>query len=208
MRRYILIHLSADNEEEGENTDIRPTSPILKKTELRSLKSAGISVENLSETKRMKSASNLNAEPSKYLQGDENFSVRLTSEPDLPTSDLVYFDEAHFTHRARWGMFYQATRFLGNVLKIYMSVSVRHLCCCFLAMPGSVSKSTPNIKYETSQPDQILPLGHESQEKGNKRKRLNPFATLEHSTNSCSWSVGRGCTVFSKEKHWIYTLKY
>ena len=168
MRRYILIHLSADNEEEGENIDIRPANPILKKRELRSLKSAGKSVENLSETKRMKSASNLYAESSTCSQGDENFSVRLTSEPDLPTSDLVYSDEADFTHRTQWGMLYQATQFLRNILKKYMPVSVRHLfVLLFLAMLGSVSKSTPNIKYETSRSDQILPVGHESQEKGN-----------------------------------------
>ena len=112
--------MSTDNEEEGEK--IGAASPILKKRELRSLKSAGKSLDNLSETKRMKSASNLNAGPLKklptYLEGDENFCARLTSEPDLLTSDFVYPDETDFTQRTQYGMLYYATRFLRNILKI------------------------------------------------------------------------------------------
>ena len=113
--------MSTDNEE-GENINIRTANPILKNRELRSLKSAGKSLDNLSKTKRMKSASNLNAGSLKklptYLQGDENFSARLTSEPDLLTNDFVYSDETDFPQRTQYSMLFYATRFLGNILKI------------------------------------------------------------------------------------------
>ena len=101
--------MSTDSEEEGANIDIDAAGQIVKKRELRILKSARKSLENLSEMKSMKSASNLNADHLKnlptYLQRDENFSARLTSEPDLPTSDLVYCDDTEFTQRTQYGMF-------------------------------------------------------------------------------------------------------
>ena len=78
-----------------------PKSPVLKYNTKGRMQKKGKSLENLSQKKTVKSASNLASESVKALsfnlQEDANtfgnFSSRFMSEPDMIMSDFVYPDE-------------------------------------------------------------------------------------------------------------------